>query len=243
MKLAVISCAVFTRLLSRAVADCPNACRVFFLEQGLHNTPARLRGEIQSRVDEIDLYNRSVLKPQRFDTAVLAYGLCSNGVCGVRAGEIPLVIPRTDACIGIFLGSQKRYLDFFDDPGGVYWFNSAWYEQAALPSKDRLELLCEQYAGQHGQDGADWLVRTELDSLRRYRNAIFIREPSDPPAYPEKARQAAEDFGWNYQETQGDASMLSRLLDGEWSDREFLTVPPGETVCPSYDALKITSRP
>jgi len=179
MRLAVISCAIFTRMLCRAVTDCSNSCRLFFLEQGLHNTPALLREQIQLCIDEVQVHNYSGSNAHRFDAIVLAYGLCSNGVCGVHARDIPLIIPRTDDCIGIFLGSQTRYLDYFHKIGGVYWFNRAWYEQAALPSKHQLDALFEQYRIQYGEDSAHYLIETELDSLRRYQNAVFIRDPFD----------------------------------------------------------------
>ncbi|MEM1483957.1 DUF1638 domain-containing protein [Oscillospiraceae bacterium PP1C4] len=243
MRLAVISCAIFTRMLSRAVADCPNSCRLFFLEQGLHNTPILLREKIQQCIDEVEVHNRSVSKTQQFDAILLAYGLCSNGICGVRAGDIPLIIPRTDDCIGIFLGSQSRYLDYFYKIGGVYWFNSAWYEQAVLPSKSRLDELFEQYNTQYGEDSAGYLIETELDSLHRYRNAVFIRDPFDYDEHIRNAKQAASDFGWGYHEVNGDSSMISRLLEGEWGSKEFLFVPPNQSIVPTYDDLKISAQP
>ena len=57
---------------------------------------ARL-GEILASVDE-----------SKYEAILLGYGLCSNGLVGLTARSIPLVIPVHD-CITLFLGSKEQY--------------------------------------------------------------------------------------------------------------------------------------
>jgi hypothetical protein len=61
-------------------------------------------------------------------------------------------------------------------------------------------------------------------------------------------RQAAEEAaarGWELERVEGDLGLLERLLNGPWDTGEFLVVPPGARVAPSYDddIIKAESRP
>lgn len=116
---------------------------------------------------------------QRFfpDYLVLGYGLCSNGVVGLEAGEIPLVIPRTDDCIGLMLGSQQRYLELFDQNPGTYWFSHNWQEHAAVPSRKAMEQRRAFYAEQYGEENADFLLEQDLLWTTQYRHAGLIASP------------------------------------------------------------------
>ena len=108
MRLAAIACRVFTRELSAAVAKCAHPVEVSWLPQGLHDTPDLLRARINATIDAIERVDAEAPARRRLDAIVLCYGLCGGGLDGVRAGRLPLVVPRADDCIGILLGSQKR---------------------------------------------------------------------------------------------------------------------------------------
>jgi len=45
----------------------------------------------------------------------------------------------------------------------------------------------------------------------------------------------AEDAGWSFDEIPGSRSLFQNMVDGNWSDEEFLVIEPGSTVAPSYD--------
>ena len=55
------------------------------------------------------------------------------------------------------------------------------------------------------------------------------------PEYEEKIKQRANEKGWKYEEIIGKNTILKRLVDGEWTEEEFLVVPPGFQVEASYD--------
>ena len=100
MRIALVGCAVMNREVSTLVAQSPNIIRVWWLRQGLHNTPDLLRTEVQKTIDEIEKENESLEENLRFEVVVLGYGLCSNGVIGLRSRTLPLVVPRCDDCFG-----------------------------------------------------------------------------------------------------------------------------------------------
>ena len=120
MRIAIIGCMVMNREISRLVSESRNTVRVWWLRQGLHDTPDILRTELQRALDEIERENSLLPENLRFEAVVLAYGLCSNGVLGLRSRSLPVVVPRCDDCISLFLGSADRYRQLFHDLPGVY---------------------------------------------------------------------------------------------------------------------------
>ena len=85
MRIAIIGCMVMNREISRLVSESRNTVRVWWLRQGLHDTPDILRTELQRALDEIERENSLLPENLRFEAVVLAYGLCSNGVLGLRS--------------------------------------------------------------------------------------------------------------------------------------------------------------
>ena len=105
MRIAIIGCMVMNREISRLAADSRHVVRVWWQRQGLHDTPDILRAELQKNIDAIERENEQLRPNQRFEAIVLAYGLCSNGVIGLRSRSLPVIVPRCDDCISLFLGS------------------------------------------------------------------------------------------------------------------------------------------
>ena len=109
MRIALIGCMVMNREISHLVSKSCNVVRTWWLRQGLHDTPDMLQTELQRMVDEIEEENLRLRKSMRFEAITLAYGLCSNGVIGLKSRSLPLIVPRCDDCISLFLGSAERY--------------------------------------------------------------------------------------------------------------------------------------
>lgn len=140
MRIALIGCMVMNREISHLVSKSYNVVRTWWLRQGLHDTPDMPRMELQRIVDEIEEENLRLRKSMRFEAITLAYGLCSNGVIGLKSRSLPLVVPRCDDCISLFLGSAERYRELFEQMPGTFWYNSGWIEQSFTPSKVNYEL-------------------------------------------------------------------------------------------------------
>lgn len=84
MRLALIGCMVMNREISHLVAGSKHVVRTWWLRQGLHNTPDLLRTEVQRMIDEVERENKLLEDAMRFEAVILGYGLCSNGVLGLR---------------------------------------------------------------------------------------------------------------------------------------------------------------
>jgi len=242
MKLAVIACRVFTRDISLAAAKCENICEIFWLDQGLHTTPQVLAEALKKTIAEIEERQAGLAEHRRYDAIVLGYGLCSNGIIGVGSAVLPVVAPRCDDCIALFLGSQEKYLELFRGHSGLYWYNPGWIEQGdpcCLASIERSHAI---YAELYGEDNAEYLTEADHSWIKNYKAAGYIHSPVyESGSYVEFTRQAARDFGWEFVEFEGSFDYISRLLEGGWNEEDFLICPPGQTICESFDGKKIKS--
>lgn len=113
MRLKLISCEIFYRELCWAVARSPNTVDIEFLPKGLHDIGSEgMSARLQAVLDRVD--------DPRYEAVLLGYGLCNNGIAGLRSGKYRLIVPRAHDCITLFLGSSERYLEYFNShPGRI----------------------------------------------------------------------------------------------------------------------------
>lgn len=240
MRIALIACAVFERELSYEIALSKNIVRVWWLRQGLHDTPDLLRMQLQKEIDRIEQEQDELALDKRYDAICLGYGLCSNGALGLRAGKLPVVVPRCDDCISMFLGSAARYRQLFAEKPGCYWYNPGWIEHAFTPSEESYAARRAQYAEDYGEDNADFLLEAERSWVDNYKNCVYIDSPVyHDDEYIAYTQKAAQDFGWTFSREPGDQSMLKSLLAGDWDDEVFLVCPPGHVIEADYSDRKI----
>lgn len=242
MNLHILSCRILYRELSKAAALSPNQTTVTWVEQGLHEKPENMPAALQREIDRIETEAENGTLTHRSDAIVLGYGLCSNGTVGLNARSIPLVIPRTDDCIALFLGSQKKYLELFHGHPGTYWVNGAWIEEAKLPSPERYREMREQFVEQYGEENADFLMESGIGMgwTKNYSSCGYICPTGyEAPSWRKYAADFAQTYGWELFETEGSDRLFTGLLSGEWSEEDFLVCPPGYHTAASGDSRKI----
>jgi hypothetical protein len=211
--------AYFCAARSRNIID------VVLMQQGLHNEPEKLRCQVQKALDRT-----ADVQGREYDASLLGYGLCSNGIVGLSA-KIPVVVPRGHDCITLLLGSREKYQEYFDSHRGVYWFSPGWIETDTQPGKERYEHTLKQYIEKYGQDNAEYLMQVEQNWIKEYNWATYIDWGlTNAQGEKEYTRSCAEFLGWNYDEIRGDPSLIQRLLDGEWTEGDFLIVKPGQKI-------------
>jgi hypothetical protein len=194
---------------------------------------ARL-GELLSAVDE-----------SQYEAVLMGYGLCSNGLLGLTARRVPLVVPRAHDCITLFLGSKERYLEYFQTHPGVYFKTTGWlergeglnqYHEDSIAHQAGMTQSYEELVAKYGEDNARFLYDQLCDMTRNYSGMTFIEmgiEPDD--RFERRAQQQAAERGWKYQKLAGDMTLIQHLVDGPWDAERFLVVPPGHRVAASYD--------
>lgn len=225
MRLQFIACKVLQREAYFCAARSNNLVDVHLMEQGLHDQPDRLRSEVQKALD-----TTSDIQGRPFDATLLGYGLCSNGIVGLSA-KIPIVVPRGHDCITLLLGSKEKYKEYFDSHRGVYWYSPGWIESGKQPSKERYETLLEEYKQKYGEDNAQYLMEVEQTWMKEYSWATYVDWGLvDSDRFKEYTNICADFLDWDYDELKGDPGLMQRMVDGEWSDDEFLVVKPGQKI-------------
>lgn len=236
----LIGCAVLEdelRHLTAASAPAAGgAIELLLVEQGLHERPEQLRSRLQSEIDRAD---------GRYDRIIIAYGLCSNGLAGIRAGRTPLLVPRAHDCITLLLGCRQRYRTYFDQNPGTYWYSSGWLAHGRPPGPDHFERKQREFMDAYDdEDTAEYLLGEERRWIDNYRSACFIRQPISDETEPiARTRAAAERFGWSFDLLDGDLGLLRGLVSGCEDPDLFLMVPAGSIIQPSYgeDIVRATS--
>ncbi len=230
MKIKVIACKVLMRELYYLSYKSKNVIDIYWLRQALHNEPQKLRNMLQRAIDQIEA------EEEAYDAICLGYGLCSNGIVGIRTKKYPLVIPRAHDCITLLLGSKEKYKTLFRHyDGGIYWYSPGWIEHSIQPGKDRIDHIYSNYAKMYGEENAKYLVEMEQNWMKEYENAIYISWPQfDNEKYLEYTKECAEFLKWNYHEVAGSDSLLFDMLEGNWDGDRFLVAKPGQKINPTY---------
>lgn len=236
MRLLVLACEVLARSVYLAAARSPNVVDVRLNRRGLHDESASLRAILQAEIDAADSH----------EAVALAYGLCGAALAGVRAGSVPLVVPRAHDCITLFLGSRERYAAEALAHPGTFWYVQDYLERASDDSPfaglgAESDAVARQthaeYVEKYGRDNADYLMEVLGAWRDHYDRAAFIDTSIAPSAAAaeDRARDDATARGWSYERVAGELVIVRRLVDGDWDAGDFLVVQPGERIAMSYD--------
>ena len=239
----LIACEIAFREVCLLAADSRNIIDPVFLRKGLHDleTPDML-AELQREVDAVDI--------ARYQAILLGYGRCNDGVAGLRAPGIPMVIPRAHDCITFFLGSKERYRQYFDAHPGTFFRTSGWIErdfvneERGVMRRLGLDRTREEYVAQYGEENADYILKTLGAWEENYDRMAFIEtHVARALDYADQTRQEADERGWRFDSVAGDLELLRRLLDGEWDADSFVVVPPGHTIAVRNDEAILEAKP
>jgi hypothetical protein len=178
---------------------------------GLHLTPQKLRETLQEEIAQVDA-----------DVILLGYGLCAQGTVGLCTPRAHLVVPRTDDCIGIFLGSRAAYLEQSRYAPGTYYLTKGWIECGDTPLSE-YERMAEKY----GPEKARWVSEQVFRNYTRL--ALINTGQYAMDGYRAYARRVAEMYALTYEEIPGSTRMLRQMVRGQWAD-EFVVAPPGREI-------------
>jgi hypothetical protein len=159
---------------------------------------------------------------QELDYIILSYGLCSNGILGVKANRHPIVIPKVHDCIALFLGAWNRYMEEQNKEPGTYYLTKGWIEEGKSPVG-----IYQEYCKRYGQETAEWAIKEELKNYTRI--ALVNMGANLSEDHREHARENARFLHLRYEEIAGSLAFFEKMLRGWWGE-DFIIIKPGEEV-------------
>lgn len=219
----MLACEVFRVPLEGRLPPMMQA-RMRYLDYGLHQTPRKLAQTLQTQIGALD----------HPSLVVLAYGLCGNGLHGLKAGPHTLLVPRMDDCIAMFLGSYAAYRALSAEEPGTYYLTRGWLEAGSDPLAEfgRLQR-------RYGETKAQWIMDQQF---QHYRRLVFVaQDAADLLRYEPRAREVAAyctRWGMRLELRTGSPDFLNLFAQAiaaaaaglPLPSDDFLLIPPGGTL-------------
>lgn len=216
LPVVIFACQVLQTILADILPE-GLADQVTFMDYGLHRFPDKMTWTLQDAIDALETPS----------LVVLGYGLCGNGLKGIKARQHTLVVPRADDCIAILLGSRNTYMREFEAEPGTYYLSKGWLESGSHPLREFQEIS-EKY----GREDAIWIMDQQYQHYQRL--AFIAHDQADLEAYRLQAQEVArycERWGMRYEEILGSDRYVRRLVEVaaalDKADDEFVVIPPG----------------
>jgi len=216
LPVVILACEIFESMFADLLPE-GLASEITYFDYGLHRLPSNLQWTLQDAID-------SIKQPS---LVVVGYGLCGNGLDGIKARQHTLLIPKADDCITMLLGSYKAYMREFEAEPGTYYLSKGWLESGSHPLKEYHEIS-EKY----GPEDADWIMDQQYQHYSRL--ALVAHTPEDLDKYRPEAEEVArycERWGYRYEEILGSDAYVRRLVEVaaaiDKADKDFVVVPPG----------------
>ena len=204
----IIACGTVRDEVEALRGDIP----VEYLEGFLHDTPDVLRATINERI----------AATPGAQTILLAYGRCSNGTARLEAGPHRLVLPASDDCIALLLGSQRAYKREFAEHPGTYYYTRGWIEELEDPYREYLKMIPRM-----GEEKARMVAHMILEAYTRV--AIIDTGTYDLVKAQAYVDTVAEFYGLPIHKIAGSLRLLEKLIRGP-HDEEFIVIEPGEVL-------------
>lgn len=202
-KRLIVACRVFEKELTTLLSPVDE---LLFLEFGYHKRPDLLQKKLQHIIDSAE----------GFDVILLLYGYC-GGTLHLKAGNIPVIIPKANDCFDIMLGTEVRMQIFSEEPG-TYFLSEGWIRQDGTPyekikrfrkaaEKRGINLISEFYNG--------------------YKRLFLVNTGVLSKESRSRVQNSALRLYWKFEEKRVGIQNIQRLINGEQEEGCMVLNPCG----------------
>lgn len=238
MKFKLICCDVFTRIACRLVSESPHIVDVEFVKMLAHNEPKTLNRELQERIDR-------AVQERDYDAVILGFGICGNAVLGLTC-PIPLIIPRVHDCCTLFMGSKENFITHFGHALSTRWRSCGYFERCDLDYRNNQDFDSHktnpeylQLLEQYDEEEADYVWEVMHPPIETDEVIYIHIDGFEYSGSRERFTQESEAQGKTVKTLQGDTGFIRKLIFGEWDEKQFLTLQPGQRLVPTYDMEQV----
>ena len=211
MNRILISCAMLEDEVKKVYDEQNCQIPIVWMERGYHNTPKKLKEELQKQIDRL----------QEYDEILLTFGLCGNGTEGIISPSARLIMPRFDDCINMLLCRGRREHRGLAETGSIY-LTRGW----TLESESILSQY-DTYLEEYGEETAEEI----MEMMYEHYESISLIDTKcyDLAPVQDYAKKAGDLLGLSSRIVEGSTELLRQLLLGQW-DENFLVLEPGQPV-------------
>jgi hypothetical protein len=210
----IVACRIFEPELEM-IRDASDGVEIRYIDQGFHMTPRKMGPAIQEQVD---------LVSGKSDKIVLGYGLCANGIVGVKAREQGLYVPKSHDCIALFMGSGDTYRKAIKTRPGTFYLTAGWIADR----KDPLSYMEDVYTPRMGRETAEWGMKEELKNYSHF--ALINTGAGNLNQLRKQTLKNATFFDKEFDELPGSLMLFRKMVMGPLQGNEFLFIKPGAAV-------------
>ena len=237
MKNIAIICDVMRSELERIKGEENGSIDYVYLEQHLHDTPDKMRERLQEEINKVS---------DEYKDIILVYGLCSNGVVGLKSDKHNITIPRVDDCISLFLGSREKYVEVFKKDPATYYLCKGWIEYGGDPyrgyllwtdQEDRIPKEWFRSKERYGQKYDENMARfLSVELLKNYKRVVLIDNDDLEKIHRDYAEDMVKFMSEVLEreieliEIKGSSRLLEMLMEKQWDNDEIITIRPGEKI-------------
>ncbi len=160
MKRAVIGCGIIRRDIGKIVDGLPYEADVFWLDEDLHNTPAKLHDALQAKIGELGDYGE----------IILTYLLCGNALIGIGSDTSRIRFLRGDDCIYAQMCLCPEYRELRPRS---FFLSHGWLS-TSRNSLEEYDRTVEKYGERRARRICDALYRN-------YRNVVYMKLGGEVP--------------------------------------------------------------
>lgn len=222
VKTIVIACSTIRPELQAMMESCGCEYPVIFMDAQLHDRPDDLRKAVQEQLDKLT----------DVDRVLLPFGYCGGTTVGLRSGNFEMILPKSDDCITLFLGSRENR-KAVPDERYTFFLTQGWLdsERNILKEYDRL---CEKY-NQRRADRVMQAMYQHYHTIGLVDSGLFPLEPQT-----EISGKIADLLHLDHKVLPGTGSLLQKLLCGPYDDGTLLRIGPKEEVTKAHFGSGIT---